>query len=214
MKKFKLIILAIIPISIIVFYMWRFASRKREIPCPFWLRGLVEIDNPFTKANKASVIIQQSNIEPGMHVIDFGCGPGRLTIPLAERVGADGKVTAVDIEAKMLARVEKKASHRNLKNILCVQGRIGEGELQIPQSDHAVMVSVLGEISNRQAAFNEIFNLLKPGGVLTVAETIFDPHFQKKETVIQFAKQAGFQEKDFSGNWVAYSVLLSKPVIK
>src|SRR5690625_3859660 len=200
-----------IPLSIIVFYLWRFASRKHEIPCPFWLRGLVEMDNPLTKSNKAKVIIEQSNIQPGMHVIDFGCGPGRLTVPLAECVGPNGKVTAVDMQVEMIQRVERKATERKLKNIEFVQGKIGTGELQLPSCHHALLVNVLGEIPNRQAAFTEVFNTLKPGGFLTVTETIFDPHFQKRETVVDLANQTGFQEKGFHGNWSAYSLLLEKP---
>src|SRR5699024_4317163 len=112
---FKYFIFIMIPLSIIVFYLWRFASRKHEIPCPFWLRGLVEMDNPLTKSNKAKVSIEQSNIKPGMHVIDFCCGPGRLTLPLADCVGPNGTVTAVDMQVKMLQRVEKKSGRKKFK---------------------------------------------------------------------------------------------------
>lgn len=194
MKTFKYIIFIMIPLSIIVFvfYLWRFASRKHEIPCPFWLRGLVEMDNPLTKSNKAKVIIEQSNIQPGMHVIDFGCGPGRLTLPLADCVGPNGTVTAVDMQVKMLQRVEKKAAERNLNNIKFVQGKIGAGELQLSSCHHALLVNVLGEIPDQQAAFKEIYNTLKSGGVLTVTETIFDPHFQKRENVLTLANKVGF----------------------
>lgn len=196
-----------IPISVIFFYAWRFASRKHEIPCPFWLRWLVELDNPFTKTNKANVIIEQSKIQSGTLVTDFGCGPGRLTIPAAERVGSNGKVIAVYIQAEMLKRVENKALERNLKNIEFAHGKIGLGELRLTPCDHALLINVLGEIPNRQAALTEIFNSLKPGAILTVAETIFDPHFQKREDVLELACEAGFH-----GNWVGYSLLLKKAV--
>ncbi|GIO17395.1 fibrillarin-like rRNA methylase [Oceanobacillus oncorhynchi subsp. incaldanensis] len=208
----KMIIFAMVPMSISIFYAWRFASRKREIPCPFWLRWLVELDNPFTKPNKANEIIEQSGIQPGMHVIDLGCGPGRVTIPAAERVGFNGKITALDIQDEMLQRVEKKVQRRNLKNIEFVQGKIGLGQLRQSPCDHVLLVNVLGEIPDRQAALEEIFNILKPGGILTVAETIFDPHFQRREEVSKLADKAGFYEAGFNGNWAAYSLLLRKPV--
>lgn len=172
------------------------------------------MDNPLTKSNKAKVIIEQSNIQPGMHVIDFGCGPGRLTLPLAECVGPSGKVTAVDIQDKMLQSAEKKALEKNLKNIEFLQGKIGAGELQLSSCHHAMLVNVLGEIPGQQAAFTEIYNALKPGGILTVTETIFDPHFQKKENVLHLADKTGFREKGFHGNWSAYSLLLEKPASK
>ncbi|QQK76183.1 class I SAM-dependent methyltransferase [Salicibibacter cibarius] len=198
-------------LPVFTFYAWRYASRSHEIPCPFWLRWFVELDNPFTKTNRAKTIIQQSNIHPGMHVIDFGCGPGRLTIPLAESVGSGGKVTAIDMQSEMLQRAKSKAMDKNLKNIEFIQGKIGEGKLQLAPCERAVLVTVLGEIPDRDAAFKEIFDKLKPGGILTVTEVIFDPHFQRKETILKLANKVGFREKDFLGNWAAFSLLLEKP---
>lgn len=211
MKKLTFVIFAVVFPVIILFQIWRYASQKREIPCPFWLRWFVELDNPFTKTNRANEIIHQSDIHPGMHVIDFGCGPGRLTIPLAEAVGPHGKVTAVDVQSKMLQRAENKALERDFKNIEFLQGKIGERNLQLSPCDRAVLVTVLGEIPDQEAVFQEIFAVLKPGGILTVTEVIFDPHFQRRETVLKLAKKNGFHEKDFSGNWAAYSMLLEKP---
>lgn len=55
----------------------------------------------------------------GAQVLDIGCGPGTLAIPLA-RMGA--KITAVDISAEMLKKLEKRASEDGLssiKTILC-----------------------------------------------------------------------------------------------
>lgn len=92
-----------------------------------------------------------------------------------------------------------------------MQGKIGAGELQLSSCHHALLVNVLGEIPDQQAAFKEIYNTLKSGGVLTVTETIFDPHFQKRENVLILANKVGFQEKGFHGNWSSYSLLLEKP---
>ena len=47
-------------------------------------------------------------IQEGNTVIDMGCGPGYFTIDMAKMVGPKGRVIAVDIQAKMLARVRKK----------------------------------------------------------------------------------------------------------
>ncbi|MCK4241915.1 MAG: methyltransferase domain-containing protein, partial [Dehalococcoidia bacterium] len=42
-------------------------------------------------------ILKEVGIEPGFHVLDYGCGPGSYTIPLAELVGESGKIYALDI---------------------------------------------------------------------------------------------------------------------
>ena len=70
---------------------------------------MVELDNPFTKTNRAEFIIDHLDIEPGMTLLDAGCGPGRLTIPAAGRVGSQGKVVAMDIQDGMLLRTREKA---------------------------------------------------------------------------------------------------------
>lgn len=89
---------------LLIVIVWRLGSRGYSIPCPVWLRWMVELDNPFAKTNRAAVIVGHLDLRPGMKVVDVGCGPGRLTIPLARRVGFGGEVVAMDIQAGMLER--------------------------------------------------------------------------------------------------------------
>ena len=49
---------------------WRLASRRRSLPCPVWQRWLVELDNPFTKTNRAAYIVETLAISTGMSVLD------------------------------------------------------------------------------------------------------------------------------------------------
>jgi ubiquinone/menaquinone biosynthesis C-methylase UbiE len=189
---------------------WRLYSRRRELPCPAWLGWMVEMDNPFTKVNRARTIIELLGLQPGMKVLDAGCGPGRLTLPLAEAVGSQGTVTALDLQEGMLGRVREKVQNAGLQNVEFLQAGLGEGKL--PQScfDRALLVTVLGEIPDQDAALREIHASLKPGGILSVTEVIFDPHFQRRETILRLAKTAGFAEKDFFGKKLAYTMHLEK----
>lgn len=207
------IIYFLIPIIIIlslIFFAWRFASRKTAIPCPSWLGWMVEIDNPFSKTNRANFIIDNLSLEPGMKVLDIGCGPGRLTMPLAEKVGSEGFVYAIDIQDEMLNRVKEKAKLRNLNNIIYKKIRMGEGELENLNADRAVLVTVLGEIPERQKALKEIFDTLKSRGILCISEIIFDPHFQSKRKVLSLVTPLGFKEKLFLGNKIAYTIYFEK----
>lgn len=205
------IILALIALSLVIYFGWRIASRKASLPCPVWLRWMVEYDNPFTKTNRSAVIIAQFDLHPGMSVLDAGCGPGRLTIPLAKAVGAEGQVVALDIQSGMLDRVREKAQAENLKNIHFLQAGLGEGKLERNQFDRALLVTVLGEIPDREAALKEIFEALKPGGILSVTELIFDPHFQGRRTVERLTGEAGFRASAFFGNRFAYTAHFEKP---
>jgi ubiquinone/menaquinone biosynthesis C-methylase UbiE len=190
---------------------WRFASRRHSLPCPVWLRWLVELDNPFTKTNRSEVIVRHLDLQPGMSVLDVGCGPGRVTIPVAMQVGQQGDVVAVDIQAGMLRRAEEKSRAANLTNIRFLQVGAGEGKLEHSRYDRALLVTVLGEIPNREDALKEIFDSLKPGGLLSVTEIIFDPHFQGRKTVVRLADAVGFREKAFYGNRIAFTLILEKP---
>jgi ubiquinone/menaquinone biosynthesis C-methylase UbiE len=116
-----------------------------------------------------------------MQVLDMGCGPGRLTLPAARRVGAQGAVVAVDIQPAMLERLER--------------GRF----------DRAFLVTVLGEIHDRPAALAEIHAALKPGGLLSVSELIPDPHYQSRGRVERLAREAGFKPDRVFGTWLAFT---------
>jgi len=189
---------------------WRFASRRQSLPCPVWLRWLVELDNPFTSTNRSNVIVQQLDLRPGMRVLDVGCGPGRVTIPIARAVGPDGGVDAIDVQPGMLARAAQRAAAANVGNIRFLQTHVGDGGLDVQPADRAILVTVLGEIPDREAALRAIFDALKPGGFLSVTEIVFDPHFQTRATVTRLALAAGFRERAFYGNRIAYSMHLEK----
>jgi SAM-dependent methyltransferase len=205
------VIFGLIGLGLLTAFVWRFASRRNALPCPVWLGWLVELDNPFTQTNRANVIIQHLNLQPGMKVLDVGCGPGRLTIPVAKQIGPEGEVVAIDIQAGMLRRAQEKAQAAQLRNIRFLQVGVGEGNLERNQYDRALLVTVLGEIPDRKGALKEIFEALKPGGILSLTEVIFDPHFQGQSTVHELAVAVGFKEKSCFGNRLAFTLNLEKP---
>lgn len=206
------LILLLLGLAGLVVFGWRLASRRHTLPCPVWMGRLVELDNPFSKINKASVIVDHLGLRPGMTVLDAGCGPGRVTIPLAEQVGEEGEVVAADIQPGMLDHVRAKAESAGLGNVTCLQAGLGEGRLGYGRFDRALLVTVLGEIPDRHAAMGELFGALKEGGLLAVTEVIFDPHFLRRRTVLRLAEDTGFRWKAVHGNAIDYMMLLEKPV--
>lgn len=97
-----------------------------------------------------------------------------------------------------------------LTNICFLQAGLGEGKLHKGYYDRAIMVTVLGEIPDQLAAMQEVYAALKPEGILSVTEIIFDPHFQSRESVQKVAKAAGFREKKFYGKRLAYTLHFQK----
>jgi ubiquinone/menaquinone biosynthesis C-methylase UbiE len=210
MKIILLICFAIAFLIILASYIWRLFSRRASLPCPAYLSFLVERDNPFTKTNRAKTIIEHLNISPGMKILDAGCGPGRLTIPMAKKTGTNGQITALDIQEKMLSKTKNKADLENLKNINYLRANLGDNKLQKNYFDRAILVTVLGEIPNKEKALQEIYDSLKPDGILSITEVIFDPHFLFQKKVITLAEKIGFQKINIFGNKIAYTILFSK----
>ncbi|MBM9535860.1 class I SAM-dependent methyltransferase [Desulfobulbus alkaliphilus] len=146
-----------------------------------------------------------------MVILDAGCGPGRLTVPLARSVGPSGRVAALDIQPGMLARAKNRTENAGLNNVDFLAAGLGEGKLPAQHFDRAVLVTVLGEIPNRASVLAELFAVLKPGGILAIVEVIFDPHFQSRGTVSDLAMAAGFRERAFFGHRLAYVLHFEKP---
>jgi ubiquinone/menaquinone biosynthesis C-methylase UbiE len=205
MNTFQFVLIAVV-LFVSASLAWRFISNRKSLPCPSWLGWMVEMDNPFTETNRASVIIDLLGLQPGMKVLDAGCGPGRLAIPAAQAIGPQGELTALDLQAGMLATVQEKARTARLSNIRFVHGGLGNGKLKKAYYDRALLVTVLGEIPEQAAALKEICEALKPGGILSVTEVIFDPHFQSRHSVQRMASNAGFRELAFFGKRLAYTM--------
>ena len=57
-------------------------------------------------------------VAPGNSVVDLGCGPGYFTIPMAELVGRDGRVFAVDFDPRAIERLERKKKEKGLAGVI------------------------------------------------------------------------------------------------
>lgn len=208
MNILVLLFIVFILVVIVVCLGWRFCSRKKSLPCPVWMIWL--LDPPFfTKRTQNTVSLL--NLSPGMKVLDAGCGPGRLSIPVAREIGPDGVVTAMDLQEGMISTVRSRAEKANISNIRYLNGGIGEGKLEKEYYDRVILITVLGEIPDRDRAMDEIFHALRPGGILLIEETIRDPHFQTQATVRQIAALYGFVEMSCTGSRFTYTMLLQRP---
>ena len=58
-------------------------------------------------------VMDSLSLQPGEHVLDIGCGCGHTSLNLADRIGAEGSVTGIDISAPMLAVARQLAAEHN-----------------------------------------------------------------------------------------------------
>ena len=105
-------------------------------------------------------------LKQGMTVVDYGCGPGRYTIPIAKLIGPEGKVFAVDIQPLAIDMVTKIAERENIANIEVVLAdsyNTGVGDSTV---DLVLLSDTLHMIEDCNKLFKEIHRILKKDGVL------------------------------------------------
>jgi ubiquinone/menaquinone biosynthesis C-methylase UbiE len=198
--------LIVLGLVVAITLVWRWASW----PCPAWLVPLLE--NPYVEAVAgAKTILQRAGIRPGMRVLDAGCGPGRLTVPASMIVGPSGQIVAVDIQGRMLQMLRDRVEEKGLTNVELVLAGLGEGRLATNEFDIALLVTVLGEIPDKVTALREIYQRLRPGGVLSITEVLPDPHYQGLSRVRRLVADSGFHELAIFQGWLSYTLNVSKP---
>lgn len=184
--------------------------RWRGWPCPARCSWL--LDNPFMNlVAGADTLLARAGVEPGMKVLDAGCGSGRIAVPAARRVGPEGKVLGLDLQEAMLRRTGARARAAGIGNLHLLRAGLGEGKLPEGHFDRAFLVTVLGEVRDRPGALAEIFRALRPGGILSVTEVLPDPHYQTPRAVRALAAAAGFRESARFPGRLAYTLNLERP---
>lgn len=66
------------------------------------------------KDDYISKLLDKITVEPDWNVLDIGCGPGTITIPLARKVKT---VTGLDVSSEMLKHLKTNADNAGLSNI-------------------------------------------------------------------------------------------------
>jgi ubiquinone/menaquinone biosynthesis C-methylase UbiE len=192
-----------------------FVSRRlgRGRPCPVLLAGL--LDNRLADALLGTAaILERANITSGLRVLDAGCGPGRLAIPVARRVGASGEVVALDLQPGMLDRVRTRAARHQLTNVRTVLGALDAETAALRAErnafDRVLLVTVLGELSDQVGALRCLHSALRPDGILSITETIIDPDYQPRSRVLRLTEPIGFKVDRSFGSPLAFTLNFRK----
>ena len=113
-------------------------------------------------------------IRLGDRVLDFGCGMGGYTIPLAQVVGSNGKVIAVDKNSSHLEALRARLAKEPGRGIVDV--RLTDGELALAWIagnflNAVLLFDVLQFVSDWDGLFSSLRRLLKPMGLVLINPT-------------------------------------------
>jgi len=116
------------------------------------------------------------HLKPEMRMLDIGCGPGTISVGLAEAV-APGELVGIDMAESQIEIATAAAERNGLSN---ARFQVADA-LNLPfPNDHFDAVhthAVLMHIPDTKAVIAEIMRVLKPGGVLGSREYIADASF-------------------------------------
>ena len=134
----------------------------------------LQILRRFTAATHAEYLLP--HLRPGLRVLDIGCGPGTISVGLAEAV-APGELHGVDMgESQIdLARAVAESVGRN--NATFHVGDVTSLPFEDDYFDVAHCHNVLMHVPDTHAVLAEIKRVLKPGGITGCREMICGSSF-------------------------------------
>jgi len=148
-------------------------------------------------------ILQALQLKKGQQVADVGAGTGLFTMLIANAVGPEGKVYAVDIAQDFIALINKRASEAALKNIQTVLCTDRSTELPEASVDLVFTSDTYHHLEYPRSTLASIHRALRPGGSLVVVDYRREPgkspawilgHVRAgQEEVAREIEAAGFQ---------------------
>jgi SAM-dependent methyltransferase len=109
-------------------------------------------------------------LAPGERVVDIGSGGGFDVFVAAQQVGPEGRVIGVDMTEEMLQKSRATAADMGAANVEFREGLIEEMPVEDGWADVVISNGVINLCPDKEAVFEEIKRVLKPGGRLQFAD--------------------------------------------
>jgi ubiquinone/menaquinone biosynthesis C-methylase UbiE len=109
-------------------------------------------------------------LRSGDTVADVGAGTGYFSLPLAQAVGAEGKVYAVDAQEEMLSLLRKKLHEGSVSNVQLIHAEAESTALPDACCNLVFLANVWHEFADRTAVLQESCRILKHRGHIAIVD--------------------------------------------
>lgn len=135
------------------------------------------------------------SIESGKNVADIGAGSGWFTVRAAKRVGADGKVFAVDINPDAISHIQDRTQQEQLSNVNAILSKPDDPLLPPDSVDAVLLLKTYHEVAHPIELLRNLRPALRAGAKVGVIDRNGngENHGIGKDVVIREAQEAGYR---------------------
>jgi ubiquinone/menaquinone biosynthesis C-methylase UbiE len=175
--------------------------------CPSWLS--FSLENGLRKKVHKPELLLKEFVKPGSVAVDIGCGPGYFSIPMAKLVGKDGKVISVDLQRRMLDKMNYSAKKHNVEDIIqtinCTAGDICVSE----KADFVLTFWMVHEVEDVTALMKQIQKIMKPGSLYLLSEPFLHVSGKRYAEILTLAESAGLKKHKELKIWGSRSMIFT-----
>jgi ubiquinone/menaquinone biosynthesis C-methylase UbiE len=179
---------------------------KGVFPPKYAFTLLLPVRNIFISPKR---LIERLELQNDSTVLEVGPGPGYFSEKVA-KVVPEGKLFLADIQQEMLDYAKKRLTRKNIMN---VEYHLCNG-INLPFSDSMFdvifMVTVLGEIENKEQYIREFVRILRNGGILSISEQAGDPDKLEPDEIKELLKDSGFKYERIFGTHKNFTINFRK----
>lgn len=162
--------------------------------CPRWM--CFTFDNGLRRLVQNPDRIIRPYVGAGDRVLDVGPGIGYFTIPIAGRVGSEGRVIAADIQESMLHGIARRAERAGVRGRIELYRSRPDEVYSGEPVDFILAFWMAHEVPDQQRFFAQLHGVLKSDGRFLLAEPKLHVSRMQFETAVTLAQKAGFRLTD------------------
>jgi len=120
-----------------------------------------------------ALVLEELQIEPGMNVLDLGCGTGWATLEIAARLGGTGKVVGLDLSERMIEQAKRKLAGFRYDNVAFTL----QSASSMDYDDHfdlVISTNAFHHFVDKGEVFSRVWRALKRDGSFLVQDICDD----------------------------------------